>query len=220
MNTPSRVMLLPLRFTYAGNHKFDERKRTYTEQQEGAMTTTLSKKSGKGLSHGVVSELTAYFHVRPGHEEELRAAVKRFKEKAQPKDTSVFERLGLRDMRHVIFDNGTRVMWSTSFESDWDPYIDDAIAIFGTDNWIDWLQHTVEFEPGMRNPTNAQVKAFLQSGQEQAATLFNALPNQTLPQIKKAIFLSRAFQQVLDDPDAAQALQQPALKPLLDQAAD
>jgi hypothetical protein len=29
-----------------------------------------------------------------------------------------------------------------------------------------------------------------------------------------------AFQQVLDDPDAAEALQHPALKPLLEQAAD
>jgi hypothetical protein len=32
--------------------------------------------------------------------------------------------------------------------------------------------------------------------------------------------VEHAFQQVLDDPAAAQALQQPALKPLLEQAAD
>jgi hypothetical protein len=184
------------------------------------MTVTLSAKSGKGLSQGVVSELTAFFSIRPGHEEALRAAVRRFKENAQPGDTSVFERLGLRDMRHVIFDNGTRVMWSTSFESDWDPYIDDAIEIFGTASWIDWLQHTVEFSLEMANPSNAEVKAFLQSGQAQAVTLFNALPNHTLGQIKKALLLSRAFEQVLDNPEAAQALQHPALAPLLQRAAE
>lgn len=184
------------------------------------MTIALSKKSGKGLSHGVVSELTAYFHVRPGHEEELREAVKRFKEKAQPKDTSVFEKVGLREQRHVIFDNGTRVMWSTSFDTEWDPYIDDAIAIFGVASWVDWMQHTVEYSGGMENASNAEVKTFLQSAQEQAATYFNALPNLTLSQIKKAILLSREFQQVLDDPAAAQALQHPALQPLLERAAD
>jgi hypothetical protein len=32
--------------------------------------------------------------------------------------------------------------------------------------------------------------------------------------------VNEAFQQVLDDPDAAEALQHPALKPLLEQAAD
>jgi hypothetical protein len=32
--------------------------------------------------------------------------------------------------------------------------------------------------------------------------------------------LQKAFEQVLNDPDAAQALEHPALKPLLEQAAD
>ena len=32
--------------------------------------------------------------------------------------------------------------------------------------------------------------------------------------------MNEAFQQVLDDPEAAEALQHPALKPLLDEAAD
>ena len=39
-------------------------------------------------------------------------------------------------------------------------------------------------------------------------------------QVRKANRVYEAFQQVLDDPDAAEALQHPALKPLLEQAAD
>jgi hypothetical protein len=46
------------------------------------------------------------------------------------------------------------------------------------------------------------------------------LADQTVPQIRKAIRVEQAFQRVLDDPAAAQALQQPALEPLLEQAAD
>ena len=40
-----------------------------------------------------------------------------------------------------------------------------------------------------------------------------------MPQVAKAARVDQAFQQVLDDPAAAAALQQPALKPLLEQAA-
>ena len=183
------------------------------------MTTTLSKKSGKGLSHGVSSELTAYFTVRPGHEEALREAILRFKEKAQPGDKTVFEKVGLRTQRHVIFDNGRRVMWATAFDTDWDPYIDDANAIFGADGWVDWMQHTEEYSADM-GTTNAQIKQFLQSAQAQAVAFFDAFSNQTLSQIKQALILRQAFEQVLENPAAAQALQHPALKPLLDRAAD
>jgi hypothetical protein len=42
----------------------------------------------------------------------------------------------------------------------------------------------------------------------------------TVKEIRKALRVNKAFQQVLDDPEAATALQQPALKPLLDEAAD
>ena len=43
---------------------------------------------------------------------------------------------------------------------------------------------------------------------------------ETARQLRKALRVNKAFQQVLDDPEAATALQQPALKPLLDEAAD
>jgi hypothetical protein len=183
------------------------------------MTTTSNKKSGMGLSDGVVSELATYWDVLPGHEEELRAAIMRFKQSAQPGDKSVFEKVGLRTQRHVIFDNGTRILWSTAFDTDWDPYIDDAVEIFGADNWVDWMQHTVEYSSGAKTGTNAELKLFLQSAQEQAVAFFDAFPNHTLSQLKKALFLSRAFEQVLDNPEAVDALQHPALKPLLEMAA-
>jgi hypothetical protein len=183
------------------------------------MTVTLNKKSGKGMSQGVSSELTAFFHIRPGHTEELKAAIHRFQEKAQPEDKTVFEKVGLRTQRHVIFDNDTRLMWPTAFDTDWDPYIDDAIAIFGSDNWIDWVQHTVEYSPGMEKGTNAELKQFLQSAQEQATAFFDAFSPFTLSQIKQALLLNRAFEQMLDDPATAKALENPALKPLLENPA-
>lgn len=184
------------------------------------MSTTLSKKSGKGMNHGVASELTAFFTVKPGHTEELAAAILRFKEKAQPKDKTVFEKVGLRTQRHVIFDNGTRLMWCTAFDTDWDPYIDDAIDIFGAAGWVDWMQHTTDYSADIATATNAEIKRFLQSAQQRATAFFDAFSGNTLLQIKKALQVNYAFQQLLDDPAAAQALQHPALKPLLELASD
>jgi hypothetical protein len=56
--------------------------------------------------------------------------------------------------------------------------------------------------------------------QSPATGYFNNLSIWTMPEIVKAQRLQEAFQQVLDDPAAEEALQHPALKPLLEQAAD
>ena len=49
---------------------------------------------------------------------------------------------GLRDERHVIFDGGKRLVWFTTFETDWDPYVEDAFMRIGIDHFTDWMQHT------------------------------------------------------------------------------
>jgi hypothetical protein len=63
------------------------------------------------------------------------------------------------------------------------------------------------------------VKAFILSAQATAAAYARNYPG-TVKEIRKALRVNKAFQQVLDDPEAATALQQPVLKPLLDEAAD
>ena len=56
--------------------------------------------------------------------------------------------------------------------------------------------------------------------QTEAYDYIEVVPDMTIGQIAKAQRLMKAFQQVLDNPAAAQALEDPALKPLLDEAAD
>jgi hypothetical protein len=205
-------------------------------------TIALSKKSGKGTAHGVVSELTAFFAVKPGHEEQLRAACQRFAEVLQSLEPMTL-RSGLRDLKHAIFDNGQRLLFITSFETDWDAYIDDAVSQIGVEHWIDWMRHTVEVgqlrqallqTAGLEASGTAsndeleravkvgssELKQVLQDAQVRALYYFNDLSTLTVPQIKKAQRLELAFQQVLDNPAAAQALQQQPLRPLLEHAAD
>jgi hypothetical protein len=167
----------------------------------------------------VVSELTAVFTVKPGHAEQLRAACERFMDIVRSTDAGATQKTGLRDVRIVMFDDDHRVLLAPSFETDWDPYIDDVIAVYGPQNWFDLFQHLVEFRPqGELSPE--QGKQFLQAYQAPANGYYNVLADATIPEIRKALRLEQAFQQVLDNPEAAQALQHPALKPLLEQAAE
>ena len=205
---------------------------------------TQNKKSGKGIRDGVISELATFYEILPGHEEEVRAACQRMADTLRALPIEVNLKTGLRDERHVIFDGGKRLMWCTTFETDWDPYVEDAAVIIGIENFIDWIQHTKEwsrFEAWLReaggveavntgksDPTQEKavrastrgLKAFLQSVQEPAAGYYNATPDVTHPQIRRAMQVQQAFQQVLDTPGAAEALQNPAMKPLADLAAD
>jgi hypothetical protein len=123
----------------------------------------------------------------------------------------------------VIFDNGQRLLWCTSFETEWDPYIDDSVAVLGQDMFVDWMQHTVEaitqYPEGIDRLSGAEIKQFLQSAQAQAAYYLDVSSSYTMSELKKAGQVEQAFQRVLDNPESAEALQRPALKPLLELAA-
>ena len=112
----------------------------------GGTTGQITKKSGKGNSHGVVSEVSAYLTVKPGHEEEARAASLRFGEVLKKSNWKDIQKTGLRDARLVNFDNGRRLMFASGFETDFDPYVDDAILIVGIQHFLDWMEHSVEAE--------------------------------------------------------------------------
>jgi hypothetical protein len=176
-------------------------------------------KSGRGAWHGVVSEVSAFLHVRPGELEQLEAAIGRFQTKLRSAPWDYLVKFGIVDMRHVIFDGGTRLCWMTAFDTDWDPYIDDSVNTLGIDTWLDWGKHTVEFDPEVLTDA-AGVKRWIQANQTTAAGFFRAIPELTLAEVKKGERLRAAFDRVLDEPGALEALQQPVLKPLLDEAAD
>ena len=194
-----------------------------------------------GLKVGARTAFTFIVNVLPGHEDELRAATERFADTLRQVPLEKNIHTGLRDQRHVIFDDGRRLMWATTFENDWDPYFDDFVQI-GIHHFLDWMQHTTqgaavttwiessggvesfhESNPDVRahvQQTVGGLKEIVQSVQSPATGYFNNLSAWTMPEIIKGQRLQEAFQQVLDDPAAAEALQHPALKPLLDQAAD
>jgi hypothetical protein len=153
------------------------------------MGSAVSKQSGKGHRAGVTSEVSAFFDVLPGHQEELRAAARRFTEAIRNLDPAIGIRTGLRDTRHVIFDDGLRLLWCASFEGEWDEWVDDGLFLIGAEHFVDWLRHTDQGKGLVASA--ASLTAVLQSRQAQAAAYFDPLGALTLPEIVAAQRLFR-----------------------------
>jgi len=218
-----------------------------TSKKQNGTTTgegkgQITKKSGKGLQEGVMSELATFWTVKPGREDAQRAASLRFGEMLHKSTPNDMVRTGLRSARLTIFNNGRQFSFHTTFETDFDPYLDDAILIVGLEHFVDWLQHLVEGDGFMaevesiggmkkldRNDPDfertqkqfsAKLKKLVQDMQVQSVSYFNVFSGLTNPQVTKAQRLYQTFQQVLEDSTAEEALKHPALKPLLEQAAE
>jgi len=131
-------------------------------------------------------------------------------------------RTGLHDATVTLFDNDRRLLFATSFDQDWDTYIEEAIGIVGPGKWYGFLKFCEEIPEGREdNPPSAdEVKALLEATRETACRYIRAYPHGTVGEIRKGLRVQKAFQQALDHPDAAAALAHPALKPLLEEAAD
>ena len=123
----------------------------------------------------------------------------------------------IHEARFVLFDDDTRLLFATSFDGPWDSYMEDFFTSGPTLALFDVIFKHVEGYEGL--PDAAAVKSFVLGAQVTAAAYARNYGG-TVKEIRKAERVNAAFQQVLDDPQAEEALQDPALKPLLDEAAD
>jgi hypothetical protein len=123
----------------------------------------------------------------------------------------------IHEARFVLFDDDTRLAFVTSFDGPWAAYMEDYISSGPTLGLFDVIFRHVEGYEGL--PDLAAVKAFVYGAQRTAAAYARNYGG-TVKEIRKAQRVNRAFQQVLDHPEAGAALQHPALRPLLDEAAD
>src|SRR5689334_6957884 len=177
------------------------------------MTTTTQntivsdKKSGVGRRHGVVSEVSAFFHVRPGHEAALREACERFHKGLAGAPLDFMQRFGLQGMRHVIFDNGTRFYWETLFDTDFIPYVDDSVATLGIRTWFDWFQHCEECPDNLLDLSPQGLRDFIQSAQVKSAGFYVTLSTKTIGELRKAIRVQEALEQVAARPQGLAALE-------------
>lgn len=180
------------------------------------MVTPSTGAPRPGVPVGTTSEFSLFFRIRPGHEDDAQAAVEELQRTPgyRPGDYDM-PIATIHEARFVLFDEGTRLLFATSFDGPWDAYMEDfaskPLQLF------DAIFRHVEGYEGL--PDMAALQNFVLSAQVTAAGYARNYGG-TVKEIRKAERVNKAFQQVLDDPDAAQALQHPVLKPLLDEAAE
>jgi hypothetical protein len=170
------------------------------------------------MAVGPTSEFSLFFRVKQGAGETLRDALRQLQETPgyRPGDYGIAIAT-IHEARFVLFDDDTRLAFMTSFDGPWDSYMEDFFTSGPTLALFDVIFRQVEGYDGL--PDLAAVKAFVYNAQETAAAYARNYGG-TVKEIRKAQRVNAAFQQVLDHPQAAEALQQPALQPLLDEAAD
>lgn len=157
-----------------------------------------------------------FFHVRAGHGAALREALRALQESPgyRPGDYALPIAV-IHEARFVPFDDDTRLLFATSFDGPWESYMVDfaskPLKLFDA-----IFQHVEGYE-GL--PDLEAVRTFILSAQKTAGGYARNYGG-TVKEIRKAERVNRAFQQVLDEPAAAEVLQSPALAPLLAEAAD
>ena len=179
---------------------------------------TAARGAGPGLTVGSTSEFSLFFRVVPGHGEALRAALGDLQDTPgyRPGDYDVAIKT-IHEARFVLFDDDTRLAFMTSFDGPWDAYMEDFFTSGPTLALFDVIfRHTEGYE-GL--PDRAALRSFI-LGAQQTAAAYARNYGGTVKEIRKAQRVNEAFQRVLDDPAAAEALQHPSLRPLLDEAAD
>ena len=87
----------------------------------------------------------------------------------------------LHDMRFVFIDNDTRMLFATSFDGDWDVYIDDFVTKIP--DFLDVIDSAWEGWPGIRSP---QAKDYLVKHQITAEGWYVANPDLTVAEITTA----------------------------------
>ena len=182
------------------------------------MTAASTETSRPGRMVGPTSEFSLFFRVQPGQGAVLRAALNDLQDTPgyRPGDYDMAIKT-IHEARFVLFEDDTRLAFVTSFDGPWDAYMDDFFTSGPTLALFDVIFRHTEGYGGL--PDRAALKAFVLGAQHSAAAYARNYGG-TVKEIQKAQRVNAAFQRVLDDPRAAEALQHPALQPLLDEASD
>jgi hypothetical protein len=136
--------------------------------------------------------------IKPGREQVIREYGKTL-EKALEANSSVLAPLKLHYLRWVLFDIGkeTYFMYQGIFDTDFDKYTDDAVALFTSSG----ISTTFENLEGFPQDWKTNVPAFINFVREHQCPSFleyGEYPYVTADEIKKALRLKKAFSEMLD----------------------
>ena len=157
--------------------------------KDGVISDTETSTAGRtGLRRGKVSELTIVFPIAPGGAKRLQAVLDGGINVNAP------DRVGtVHDMRYVFLDNDTRILFATTYDGDWDPYVDDFATHIPDE--LDVVFCNCEGWPGVRSPA---VKDYIAKYQVTARAWYVATPNLTVKDTKRLEKIGPAVEEFLD----------------------
>lgn len=142
-----------------------------------------------GRQSGNVSELTVIANLRPGGADRLRRLFQ-----LNGGDFDGAQRVStLHDMRFVFFDNDTKILFATTYDGDWDAYINDFATKIP--ELMDLQFQSVEGWPGIADPS---VKDFIAKHQIDAAGWFVANPQVTVVDVRRLQRMEKAVNEMMD----------------------
>ncbi|MBD7970105.1 hypothetical protein [Paenibacillus gallinarum] len=159
--------------------------------KEGQNQTNPITSAGRaGLREGEISELTIIAPLKEGGADRLREKLK----KSASRQAETMARIAtVHDMRFVIFDNDTRLLFATAYDGDWDSYIND----FGTeipDLLNNMFNELVDF-PGIES---AEAKDYIAKYQVTASGWYSAYPDATVRDIWRGQRIVKSWNDLLD----------------------
>ena len=144
-----------------------------------------------GARIGKVSELTVILPLRPGGAKRMRAFFETLHGSIGNQSVDLVGTV--HDMRWVFLDNDTKLLFASTYDRDWDPYIDDFATKIP--DILDLQFGEVDGWPGVRNPA---VKDFIVKHQIQAHFWYVASPNLTVVETKRLEKMGKALDEFLD----------------------
>jgi hypothetical protein len=143
-----------------------------------------------GARLGKVSELTIIVPLAAGGADRLRAFLKVLRGNLSQGADKVGT---LHTMRFVFFDNDTRLLFATSYDGDWDTYIDDFVTKIP--DYLDIIDSAWDGWPGIRDPG---AKDYLAKHQITAEGWYVAHPELTVAEQARLIRIGKAVDEFLD----------------------
>jgi hypothetical protein len=96
-------------------------------------------------------------------------------------------------MRFVFIENDTKLLFATTFDGDWDAYIDDFVT--GIPDYLDIIDSALEGWPGIRSP---EAKDYIARHQITAEGWYVANPDVTVAETRRLKHVGQAVDELLD----------------------
>src|SRR5258708_40153592 len=108
--------------------------------------------------------------------------------------TQALDKMGtLHDLRFVIFDNDTRLIFASTYDGGFEQYIKDFATIIP--DYIDKEFEDCEGYPGVKSP---EIWDYIARYQQEAIVFYSAYPDASVRQLWKCQRVLHAFDQLLD----------------------